>query len=48
MEVRSTSTAMSELSNDPINGVASSAAMDHGFVYLRGLDGTFYAFRQGG
>jgi len=39
---------MSELSNYPTYGVASSPAVDHGFVYFGGLDGTFYAFRQGG
>jgi outer membrane protein assembly factor BamB len=39
---------MSELRNYPTYGVASSPAVDHGFVYFGGLDGTFYAFRQGG
>jgi len=29
-------------------GVASSPAVDHGLVFFGGLDGTFYAFRQGG
>jgi outer membrane protein assembly factor BamB len=39
---------MSELSNYPTYGVASSPAVDHGFVFFGGLDGTFYAFRQEG
>ncbi len=39
---------MNELFNYPTYGVASSPAVDHGFVYFGGLDGTFYAFRQGG
>jgi len=39
---------MSELSNYPTYGVASSPAVEHGFVYFGGLDGMFYAFRQGG
>ena len=28
-------------------GVASSPAVDHGLVFFGGMDGTFYAFRQG-
>jgi outer membrane protein assembly factor BamB len=37
---------MSELPNYPTYGVASSPAIDRGFVFFGGLDGTFYAFRQ--
>jgi hypothetical protein len=37
---------MSELSNYPTYGVASSPAVDRGFVFFGGLDGTFYGFRQ--
>jgi outer membrane protein assembly factor BamB len=39
---------MSEIRNSRTYGVASSPAVDHGLVFFGGLDGTFYAFRQGG
>jgi len=37
---------MSELSNYPTYGVASSPAVAHGLVFFGGLDGTFYAFKE--
>jgi eukaryotic-like serine/threonine-protein kinase len=39
---------MSEIPDSRTYGVASSPAVDHGLVFFGGLDGTFYAFRQGG